>query len=115
MKFLYNPKKEEAMFNNRIVAFPAVLMILAFLASAGAFAQEPATSLDQLRLLLGKGDKVTVGSSSWPVRNLLPESALGAFPESAKPLVPGQFAATQAYSERIILAIVCSCMLEVPS
>jgi len=52
------------MFNNRIVGSPGTLMVLALLSSAGAFAQEPATSLDQLKLTLEKGDKVTVVDSS---------------------------------------------------
>lgn len=57
-------KEENTMFNNRIFYFSGALMILALLASARAFAQEPATSLDQLKLLLEKGDKITVVDSS---------------------------------------------------
>ncbi len=52
------------MFNNRFFAFSGLLMILVLLASAGAFAQEPATSLDQLKLLLKQGDRITVVDSS---------------------------------------------------
>jgi hypothetical protein len=52
------------MFHHRIVGYLGVLMILALLAPNAAFAQEPATSLDQLRLLLEKGDKITVIDSS---------------------------------------------------
>jgi len=52
------------MFNNRNIRFSGVLMIFALIVPAGASAQEPATSLEQLRLLLTDGDKITVMDSS---------------------------------------------------
>jgi hypothetical protein len=79
VKFLHSKIKGETMSTKRKVGFHGVVVILALLASSCAFAQEPATSLDQLRLQLAKGDKITVVDASGKsikgrVENIAPDA-----------------------------------------
>jgi len=52
--------------NGRLSSTHRLLVLLAFLSlgTPGVHAQEPATSLDQLNLILGNGDKITLVDSS---------------------------------------------------